>query len=52
MIKKMGGVGCGGGGGGVQGEFERRFEVFVKMPKKIRGWRSGSGEGRVGVLDG
>ena len=25
------------GGGVVQGEFERRFEVFVKMPKKNQG---------------
>ena len=36
----------GGGGGGFQGECERRFEVFVKMQKKkFRGW--GLGEGRV-----
>ena len=36
-----------GGVGGVQGECERRFEVFVKMQKKFRGWGSGSGEGLV-----
>ena len=35
---------CGGGGG--QGECERRIEVFVKNPKqKFGGWGEGWGSG-------
>ena len=34
-----------GGGGGNQGECEQRFEVFVKMEKKIGGGGGGGGLG-------
>ena len=43
-----GGQGC-QVGGGCQGEFERRFEVFVKLQKtKVQGG-GGLGPGRVGL---